>query len=128
MSYLLFAIAGLWMADGVALLIAPLRMMDILKESLATAPTLTNWSALSALFGAILVYQSGHLDYSLLWLIVGLAMVVKGLFFYLASAEQRQNILKWCLTREAIDYRFWGLGLCTLSLLLLDAVGILGPK
>ena len=123
MSYLLMAIAGLWMADGLALLFAPLRMMALLKESLAASPSIVNWSVISAVLGVILIFQVGELPYHPLWLITGIAMVAKGLFFLLASSEHRLLLVKWCLTREAVDYRFWGLALCALSVLLLDSLG-----
>lgn len=34
--------------------------------------------------------------------------------------------LNWCVGREDIDYRFRGLGLCTLAVLLLYALGWIG--
>ena len=118
-------IAGLWMVDGLALLVAPLRMVALLKESLVASPSIMNWSGLSVVLGLILLIQGGELPYHPLWLVTGLAMLGKGIFFLLASDEQRSMVLEWCLEREAVDYRFFGLGLCTLSLLLLDAVGAL---
>ena len=113
------------MADGLALLVAPLRMIALLKESLVSSPSIMKWSGLSVALGVILLSQGGGLPYHPLWLITGLAMLGKGIFFLWASDEQRLVALQWCLKREAVDYRFWGLGLCTLSLLLLDAVGAL---
>jgi hypothetical protein len=123
MSYLLMGIAGLWMADGIALLIAPLQMIALLKETLIASPSLIRWSMLSAIFGVILLLQVGELPYHPLWLFTGMAMIAKGLFFQLASNDHRRLVIKWGLTREAVDYRFWGLALCTLSMLLLDSVG-----
>lgn len=128
MSYLLMAIAGLWMADGLVLLVAPLRAIALLKESLAVSPSIINWSAISAALGVILLFQMSELPYHPLWLVIGLVMIVKGLFFLLASLEYRHLVVKWCMNREAVDYRFWGLALCTLSVLLLDSVGALGGK
>ena len=128
MSYLLMGIAGLWMADGIALLVAPLQMIALLKESLLASPSLIRWSMLSAVFGVILLLQVGELPYHPLWLITGIAMIAKGLFFLLASKDQRRVFIQWGLTREAVDYRFGGLALCTLSLLLLDAVGAFRGK
>ena len=125
MWYLLMAVAGLWMVDGLALLIAPLRMIALLEESLVASPSIMNWSGLSAVLGVILLVEGGELSYYPLWLIAGLAMLGKGIFFLWASDEQCVMVLRWCLKREAVDYRFWGLGLCALSLLLLDSVGAL---
>ena len=125
MWYLLMAIAGLWMVDGLALLIAPLRMIALLEESLVASPSIMNWSGLSAVLGVILLVEGGELSYYPLWLLAGLAMLGKGIFFLWAPDERRVMGLQWCLKREAVDYRFWGLGLCVLSLLLLDSVGAL---
>lgn len=43
------------------------------------------------------------------------AMVVKGGFLLLSNEDTCRSVLQWCLSREAVDYRFWGLGLCALS-------------
>jgi len=56
-------------------------------------------------------------------MITGVAMVAKGAFFLFSDDDTRHSVLQWCLSREAVDYRFWGLGLCTLSVLLLHACG-----
>ena len=105
------AIAGLWMADGLALLVAPFRMIALLKESLVVSPSIMNWSGLSVVLGLILLIQGGELPYHPLWLVTGLAMLGKGIFFLLASDEQRAMVLEWCLEREAVDYRFFRLPL-----------------
>ena len=123
MSYVLMALAGLWMADGIALLVAPLRVIALLKESLEASPSILNWSGISAVLGVLLIFQIGGLPYHPLWLVTGLVMIAKGLFFFFASHESRYQVVTWLVNREAVDYRFWGLGLCTLSILLLDAVG-----
>ncbi len=123
MSYVLMAIAGLWMADGVALLVVPIRVIGLLKNSLAVSPVILKWSGLAALLGVLLIVGTEELSYQPLWFLAGLAMMVKGIFLATAPSHWRQPVIEWCLGREAVDYRFWGLGLCALSALLLDAVG-----
>ena len=123
MSYLLMAIAGLWMADGLALLVAPLWIVGQVRQALSTSPSLAKWSGLTLVGGMILLLQASDLPYQVLWMVTGLAMVAKGGFFLLSNDEMRQSALQWCLSREAVDYRFWGLGLCTLSVLLIHACG-----
>jgi len=123
MSYVLMAIAGLWMADGVALLVVPVRVIALLKNSLAVSPVILKWSGLAALLGVILIVGTEELSYQPLWFLAGLAMIVKGIFLATAPSHWRQPVIEWCLGREPVDYRFWGLGLCALSVLLLDAVG-----
>ncbi len=123
MSYLLMAIAGLWMADGLALLVAPLRIVGQVRQALSTSPSLAKWSGLTLAGGMILLLQASDLTYPIVWMVTGLAMVAKGGFFLLSNDETRQSVLQWCLSREAVDYRFWGLGLCALSVLLIHACG-----
>ena len=53
-------------------------------------------------------------------------MMIKSLFLLTSPPSWRRLTLEWCLTREEVDYRFWGLGLCTLAILLLHALGWLG--
>ncbi len=120
---LLFFLAGLWMADGVALLFAPVRMIHSLRQSLTMAPGLLKWGGVAALLGVFLLYGSQSISYQPLWILVGISMIAKGIFLYAGSDLWRLRIVKWCLEREAIDYRIWGLCLCTLSVLLLDALG-----
>lgn len=128
MTYLLMIIAGFWMADGIALLIAPTRMVGLLKESLVVAPSLLKWSWLTAAFGLVLLLEAQGLLYTPLWVIAGLMMIAKGVFIFSSKEGIRTSVVNWCLTREAIDYRFWGLGLCMLSLLLVNALGVLGGR
>ena len=123
MSYLLMAIAGLWMADGLALLVAPLRIVGQVRQALSTSPSLAKWSGLTLVGGTILLLQASDLTYPIVWMVTGLAMVAKGGFFLLSNDETRQSVLQWCLSREAVDYRFLGLGLCALSVLLIHACG-----
>ncbi|MCZ6800382.1 MAG: hypothetical protein O7F12_07845 [Nitrospirae bacterium] len=125
MTYLLLAIAGMWLADGLALLAIPERMVALLKTSLDLSPSVLKWSGLAALLGIFLALGSEGLPYHPLWMFIGVGMVGKGLFLIWASEALRKPVLTWCLNREPVDYRFWGLGLCTLSLLLLDALGVL---
>ena len=123
MSFLLMASAGLWMADGLALLVAPLWIVGQVRQALSTSPSLAKWSGLTLVGGMILLLQASDLPYQVVWMVTGLAMVAKGGFFLLSNDEIRQSVLQWGLSREAVDYRFWGLGLCTLSLLLIHACG-----
>ena len=58
MSYLLMAIAGLWMADGLALLVAPLWIIGQVRQALSTSPSLTKWSGVSLVAGLILLSAS----------------------------------------------------------------------
>lgn len=120
--YLLFAIAGLWMADGLALLLYADRLLAVM-QALAVNPGLLKWGGLAAILGVILLVGGQSLAYQPLWVVVALAMIAKGAFWLGAPDPLRHAVIMWCLKRDVVDYRFLGLGLCTLSLLLLDALG-----
>lgn len=120
---ILFFIAGLWMADGVALLVAPERMIATLRQSLIVAPGFLKWGGVAAVLGIVLLFGTREIPYQPLWIFVGLSMIAKGIFLYAGSDLWRLRIVKWCLERDLVDYRIWGLGLCALSVLLLDALG-----
>ncbi|MEE9203757.1 MAG: hypothetical protein V3U08_01980 [Nitrospirales bacterium] len=126
MKYVLAAIAGVWMADGLALLVVPRQVITRVREVLAVAPSMVRWELLAVGLGAILLIETEGLRYQPLWLVAGSAMVIKGLFLVLGPERWRHLLLEWCLRREDLDYRFWGLGLCALALLLLKALGWLG--
>jgi hypothetical protein len=55
-------------------------------------------------------------------------MMAKGLFLAAAPAVWRDRVIGWFLAREDVDYRFWGLGLCALAMLLLHALGWIGRE
>lgn len=126
MKYVLAAIAGIWMADGLALLVAPRHVIARVKEVLVLAPSLLRWEGVAAGLGVLLLLGTQDLHYQPLWMAAGVAMVFKGLFLAAGPEGIRKDVLDWCLQREDVDYRFCGLGLCTLALLLLHALGWLG--
>lgn len=119
-------IAGIWMADGIALLVAPRHVMDQVRHVVALSPKVLSWEALAAGLGLCLLAGSRGLHYEMLWLMTGAAMVLKGVFLTMGPQQWRQSVLDWCLRREDVDYRFWGLALCALSVLLLHASGWIG--
>jgi uncharacterized protein YjeT (DUF2065 family) len=87
MKYLLAAIAGIWMADGLALLVAPRQVIARVREVLALSSAMLRWEGVAVCLGIILLLGSGGLHYQLLWTVTGVAMVIKGLF--LAVGPQR---------------------------------------
>jgi len=123
--YILAAIAGIWMADGLALLIAPLLVMRRLQDSLTENPQMLRWEAIGIVLGLMLLLWSSALPYQPLWWMTGGAMVIKGGFMMWGPVAWRTPLLSWCFAREAIDYRFVGLWLCMLAVLLLHALGLL---
>lgn len=122
MKYLLAAIAIIWLADGLALLIAPRSVITLLREGLTASPGLLRWEAVAAALGAGLLLASPGLWLGSLWGLTGALMMVKGLFLVLGPPALRRRALDWWLSREDVDYRFWGIGLCTLAVLMLHAL------
>lgn len=122
--YILGAMAGMWLADGLALLSFPLLVIRRVQESLQENPHLLRWQAVSLCLGAFLIVSSAEFPYQPLWWITGSAMGIKSGFLAWGPTMWRTPFLNWCFTREAIDYRFIGLALCTLAVLLLHALGL----
>ncbi len=120
---LLPVIGGLWMFDGLCLLAFPLLLVRNARDLLARSPRLVYWEIVSVGFGIVVIATTWDSSAHLLWSGVGSAMIVKGLFFVAGPPRWRQAAIEWCLSREAVDYRFVGLGLVTLALLLFRTLG-----
>jgi uncharacterized protein YjeT (DUF2065 family) len=127
-DYALAAIAGIWLADGLSLLLVPRFMVERLREVIRQQPTIWTWQWLSVVAGAVLLFEAIPLRYQPLWILTALAMLIKGLFLALGPEAWRSRLVEWCLNREDVDYRFVGIGLCTLAALLLHALGWVGQE
>lgn len=127
-DYALAAIAGIWLADGLSLLLVPRFVVERLREVIRQQPTIWTWQWLSVVAGAVLLVAALPLRYQPLWVLTALAMLTKGLFLALGPESWRSRLVGWCLNREDVDYRFVGIGLCTLAALLLHALGWLGQE
>lgn len=122
------AIAGIWLADGLSLLLVPRFMVERLREVIRQQPTIWTWQWLSVVAGTVLLFEAIPLRYQPLWILTALAMLIKGLFLALGPEAWRSRLVEWCLNREDVDYRFVGIGLCTLAALLLHALGWVGEE
>ncbi len=122
MKYFLAALAVIWLADGVALITAPRTIVTLLREGVATSPGLLRWEAVAALLGAGLLLASPGLWLGALWGVTGALMIIKELFLSVGPPALRQQVLDWGLNREEVDYRLWGIGLCTLAVLMFHAL------
>lgn len=127
-EYALAAIAGMWLADGVSLLIAPQFVIKRVRAAVEAHMALWPWQLLSAVAGVILGITGLDLQHQPLWLLCAGGMSLKGLFLAFGPKLWRERALAWSLGREDVDYRFWGLGLCTLAALLLHALGWIGQE
>ncbi len=127
-SFVLGALAVIWMTDGLALLIAPRYIVKYVREMIAQSPSIYRWGVFSAVAGTALSVFSFDLLFHPLWIGVGIAMMLKGCGLWLAPERLRDPVVTWCLSREDVDYRFVGLGLCGLAVLLLRALGWIGAS
>jgi hypothetical protein len=127
-EYALGMIAGIWMADGLALLVAPRFIIDHIRLATHINMTVWPWQLFAITAGIALLVGGLDLRYQPLWICAAIGMLCKGLFLLLAPAQKRDSVMAWSLGREDVDYRFWGLGLCALALLLLHALGWIGAE
>jgi uncharacterized protein YjeT (DUF2065 family) len=125
-TYILTAIAGIWLADGISLIAAPGFVIGRVRAAVEGRMVLWPWQLLSVAGGIVLGIASTNLQYQVLWMLCAGGMIVKGLFVSLAPQSWREPALMWSLGREDVDYRFWGLGLCAFGVLLLRALGRIG--
>jgi uncharacterized protein YjeT (DUF2065 family) len=122
-KYVLAAIAGVWMADGIALLVAPRQIIARMRDVVALSPAVLRWEGIAICLGLLLLLGTDGVPYQPLWLTTGAAMIFKGIFLTSGPDRWRKPLLEWCLAREDVDYRFAGLWLCTLAILLLHGLG-----
>jgi uncharacterized protein YjeT (DUF2065 family) len=127
-EYALAAIAGIWLADGLSLLLIPRFVVERLREVIQQQPTIWTWQWLSIVSGGVLLVAGTALRYQPLWILIALGMLIKGLLLALGPPAWRRRLVEWALNREDVDYRFVGISLCTLAVLLLHALGWLGQE
>lgn len=125
-DYALAALASIWLADGITLLVAPRYIITQVCELLRQSPTVLRWEFLAIIAGVFLFFAARDLPYQWLWQMTAGGMVAKGAFLSIGPPSWRKPAIDWCAGREDIDYRFWGLGLCALAVLLLHALGWIG--
>ena len=125
-GYALAALAGIWLADGIVLLISPRYIIAQVREVLQQSPRILRWELLAIFGGALLLVAANDLPYPWLWVVTAGGMIAKGAFLSIGPPSWRKPVIAWCLEREDIDYRFWGLGLCMLAVLLFHALGWIG--
>lgn len=125
-NYALAALAGIWLADGIILLVAPRFIIAQVRELLQQSPTILRWELLAIIGGVFLIFAAQNLPYQWLWMVTAGGMVAKGVFLSIGPPTWRGPVIEWCVSRADIDYRLWGLGLCALAVLLLHALGWIG--
>lgn len=122
-DYALATIAGIWFTDGLLLLVIPRFIITHLRQTITESPTILRWEWLAVVGGGVVLFAGQNLDFQPLWTITAGIMIAKGFFLSMGPSKWRSRVLDWCLSWEDVDYRFWGLGLCTLAALLFRALG-----
>jgi hypothetical protein len=117
-------IGVVWCIDGVLLLTVPRWLVMQLRQTLTESPTILHWEWLAVAGGGILLFGGADLAYQPLWFLTAVGMIAKGLFLSLGPWNWRKFVLDWCLSREDVDYRFYGLLLCALAVLMFHALGL----
>jgi hypothetical protein len=84
------------------------------------------WELLAIIGGVFLLFASQELPYQWLWMVTAGGIIAKGAFPSIETHSWRGPVIDWCVGREDIDYRFRGLGFCTLAVLLLYTLGWIG--
>ena len=120
------ALAWIWPDDGIALLVAPRYIITQVRELLPQSPAILQWELIAIFGGVFLFFAAPELPYQWLWMVTAGDMIAKGGFLSIGTHSWRGSVIDWCGGREDIDYRFWGLGLCALAVLLLYALGWIG--
>ena len=120
------ALGGVRLADGMALLAAPRYIITQVRELVQQSPAILRWELLAIIGGVFLFFSAQKLPYQSLWMVTARGMIAKGVFLSIGSHSWREPVIDWCVGREDIDYRFWGLSLCALAILLLHALGWIG--
>jgi len=119
----LAALAGICLADGIALLVAPRYVIAQARELVQQSPARLRWELIAILGGVFLFFAAQELPYQWLWMVTAGGMIAKGGFLSIGRPYWRGPVIAWCVSREDTDYRFWRLGLCALAVLLLYALG-----
>lgn len=127
-EYALAMIAGMWLADGIALIIAPRFIIENVRNAISLRTALWPWQWSAVVAGLVLLLAGFDLRYQPLWWCVAAGMMGKGIFLASAPSAPRERLVQWLLGREDVDYRLWGLSLCTLAVLLLHALGWIGQE
>jgi hypothetical protein len=79
-DYALAALAGIWLTDGIALLVAPRYIITQACELLRQFPTIGRWEFLAIIAGVFLFFAAQDLPYQWLWQVAAGGMVAKGTF------------------------------------------------
>lgn len=96
-EYALAMIAGVWLADGVALLVAPRFVIDHVRMAIQINTALWPWQLFAIVAGVVLLWAGRELQYQPLWICAAGGMLSKGVFLAFAPAQMREKLMAWSL-------------------------------
>jgi hypothetical protein len=105
-DYALATLAGIWLADGMALLVTPRYIITQVRELLQQSPAILRWELLAIIGGSFLLFAEQGLPYQSLWMVTAGGMIAKGAFLSIGTHPWRGPVIDWCVGREDVDYRF----------------------
>ena len=121
MTIYLWCISIFWMAIGVTFVIIPSSLKKILKL-FSKLPKIA-LGGIPLILGLLLILSSSASSFSFYIAMLGMLGIVKGLSILLIPMDTLKTTVKWWLNQYPALYRFWGIVLIILALLVI--LGIL---
>ena len=84
-DYALAALAGVWLADGIALLMAPRYIITRVLELLQQSPAILRWELVAIIGGVFLFFAAQELPYQWLWMVTAGGMIAKRAFLSIGT-------------------------------------------
>ena len=94
------ALAGVWLADGIALLVAPHYIITPVHNLLQQSPAILRWELVAIIGGVFLFFSAQELPYQWLWMMTAGGMNAKGAFLSIETHSWRGPVIVWCIGRR----------------------------
>lgn len=91
---------GVWLINGIALLVAPHCIMSQVREVVRQSPALLRWEILAIIGGILLFFSAQEISYQTLWMVTAVGMIVKGAILSIGPDSWRRPVFAWCVGRE----------------------------
>jgi hypothetical protein len=76
-DYVLAALGGVWLADGMALLVAPRYIITQVRNLVHQSPAVLRWEFLTIIGGVFLFFGAPEFPYQSLWMVTAGGMIAK---------------------------------------------------
>ena len=95
-DYALAALAGVWLADGIALLVAPRYIITQVLELLQQPLAILRWELVTIIGGVFLFFAAQELPFQWLWMVTAGGMIAKGAFLSIRPHSSCGPVIDWC--------------------------------